>query len=233
MTGNSHRHFADDIIVLSVRWYLRYSLSYRDLKDLLAERGVAVHHTTIWRWVGHYAPELDRRLRPHLRPTRAQWRADETYIRVAGEWAYLYRAVDSVGATVDFYLSPTRDVASARLFLRKAMADVHRVEPLEIVVDGNPTYPIALRDLQRDEILSGTCRCRCSHSENNLVEQDHRAIQRRADAKQHFRSFGGAGHTIAGYEAVHMLRKGQVDGCERGDAVSQARFVHWLLTLAQ
>ncbi len=108
------------------------------------------------------------------------------------------------------------------------MADKRRIAPMEIVVDRNPTYPIAIRELQREEIL-GLCRCRCSHGANNIIEQDHRGIQRRADAKQHFRSFVGASRTIAGYEAVHMLRKGQVDGCERGDAVAQAVFVHRLL----
>jgi IS6 family transposase len=188
------RHFPDDIIILALRWYLRYSLSYRDLEEILAERCVEVDHTTVWRWVNRYAPELDQRLRPYLRPTLPQWRADETYIRVAGQWTYLYRAVDSAGATVDFYLSPTRDVAAAHLFLRKAMADKRRIAPVEIVVDGNPTYPIAIRELQREQIL-GACRCRCSHSANNIIEQDHRGIQSRVDAKQHFRSFGGAAHT--------------------------------------
>jgi IS6 family transposase len=155
---------------------------------------VDVDHTTVWRWVNRYAPELDQRLRPFLRPTLPQWRADETYIRVAGEWTYLYRAVDPVGATVDFYLFPTRDVAAAHLFLRKAMADRRRTAPMEIVVDGNPTHPIAIRELQREEIL-GACRCRCSHGANNIIEQDHRGIQQRTDTKQHFRSFDGATHT--------------------------------------
>jgi len=160
------RHFPDDIIILAVRWYLRYSLSYRDLEELLAERGVAVDHKTLWRWIDRYAPELDQRLRRHLRPTGASWRVDETYIRVAGEWTYLYRAVDSQGATVDFYLSPTRDVAAAKFFLRKAVADSGRMVPQEIVIDGNPTYPIAIRSLQRAEILPRSCRWRCSHAEN-------------------------------------------------------------------
>ena len=226
------RHFPDDLIILAVRWYLRYSLSYRDLQELLAERGVAVDHTTIWRWVDHYGPELDQRLRPYLRPTGTNWRMDETYVRVCGEWTYLYRAVDSQGATVDFYLSRARDVRAAKLFLRKAMADAQRVDPEELVVDGNPTYPIAVRALQREGVLPPACQWRCSHEDNNLIEQDHRFIQRRLDAKQHFRSFAGAQHTVAGYEAMHMLRKGQVEGCARGDVVGQAQFVHRVLALA-
>ena len=91
------RHFPDDIISLAVRWYLRYSLSYRDLEEIMAERGVSVDHSTIWRWVDHYAPELERRLRPHLQPRIPVWPVDETYVRVGGEWTYLYRAVDSGG----------------------------------------------------------------------------------------------------------------------------------------
>src|SRR5579864_4555060 len=126
------RHFPDDIIILAVRWYLRYSLSYRDLEEILAERGVGVDHTTLWRWVDRYSPEFEQRLRRHLRPTGTSWRVDETYIRVAGEWVYLYRAVDSQGATVDFYLSETRDVAAAELFLRQAMAVPGRMAPEEI-----------------------------------------------------------------------------------------------------
>src|SRR5215475_5760315 len=136
------RHFPDDIISLAVRWYLRYSLSYRDLEEIMAERGVSVDHSSIWRWVDHYAPELERRLRAHLQPRILVWRVDETYVRVAGEWTYLYRAVDGRGATVEFYLSRTRDV-------------------------------------QREERLPLSCTLRCSHSENNLIEQDHRGIQRR------------------------------------------------------
>src|ERR1017187_3315994 len=136
------RHFPDDLIILAVRWYLRYSLSYRDLQELLAERGVAVDHTTIWRWVDHYGPELDQRLRPYLRPTGTNWRMDETYVRVCGEWTYLYRAVDSQGATVDFYLSGARDVRAAKLFLRKAMADAQRVDPEgDVFVPGCPPRP--------------------------------------------------------------------------------------------
>jgi transposase, IS6 family len=226
------RHFPDDVISLAIRWYLRYSLSYRDLEEILAERGISVDHSTIWRWVDRFAPELERRVRPHLQTRIPVWRVDETYIRVAGEWTYLYRAVDGRGATVDFYLSRTRDAEAAKLFLRKAMAEDRVLAPLVIVTDGNPTYPIAVREMQREGKLPGAWRWRCSHAENNLIEQDHRGIQRRADAKQHFRSFGGASHTIAGYEAMHMLRKGQVSACKRGDAVRQAQFVHGLLTQA-
>jgi transposase, IS6 family len=106
------RHFSDEVIVLCVRWYLRYSLSYRDVTELMAERRLSVDSSTIWRWVQRYAPELNTRIRRELKPTNGSWRTDETYVRVAGRWAYLYRAVDSSGATIDFFLSETRDVSA-------------------------------------------------------------------------------------------------------------------------
>src|SRR3954469_18401753 len=110
MTGNRPalfrgRHFADEVIVLCVRWYLRYSLSYRDLAEMMLERHLSVDPSTIWRWVQRYAPELNVRIRHELKPTNGSWRTDETYVRVAGRWTYLYRAVDSAGATIDFFLS--------------------------------------------------------------------------------------------------------------------------------
>ena len=100
------RHFEDVIIILCVRWYLRYSLSYRDLEEMMAERGLSVDHVIIWRWVQRYAPILNQRLPHELRPPNWSWRVDERYVRVAGSWAYLYRAVDSAGETIDFMLSP-------------------------------------------------------------------------------------------------------------------------------
>jgi IS6 family transposase len=113
------RQFEPEMILLAVGWFLRFSLSYRDVEELLAERGLSVDHVTVWRWGQRYAPEIQRRLRPRLRPTNDSWRVDETYIRVKGEWVYLYRAVDSTGATIDFLLSAKRDTAAAERFLGK------------------------------------------------------------------------------------------------------------------
>src|SRR6266542_6621606 len=115
------RHFEAGIILLSVRWYLRYSLSYRDLEEMMRERGLHVDHTTIFRWVQHYAPELEKRCKPHLKTTTDSWRVDETYIKVKKEWLYLYRAVDSHGNTLEFLLSPTRDAQAAKRFFVKAL----------------------------------------------------------------------------------------------------------------
>jgi transposase, IS6 family len=119
------RHFADEVIVLCVRWYLRYSLSYRDLAEMMAERHLSVDSSTIWRWVQCYAPELNARIRRELKPTNGSWRTDETYVRVAGRWTYLYRAVDSTGATIDFFLSETRDLSAARTFSARRL--LHQV----------------------------------------------------------------------------------------------------------
>src|SRR5947209_2193829 len=118
------RHFEAEIIILCVRWYLRFGLSFRNLEELMAERNLAVNHVTIWRWVQHYAPELHRRCRPELRMTNRSWRVDETYLRVAGKWTYLYRAVDSTGATIDFLLSARRDAGCCETLLPEGAAVV-------------------------------------------------------------------------------------------------------------
>jgi transposase, IS6 family len=143
------RHFADEAIVLCVRWYLRYSLSYRDLAEMMMERHLSVDPSTIWRWVQRYAPELNARIRRELKPTNGSWRTDETYVRVAGRWTYLYRAVDSTGATIDFFLSETRDVFAAQTFFRKALAAPNHPRPRVINVDGNPSYPKVIHQLKR------------------------------------------------------------------------------------
>ncbi|GHO68208.1 hypothetical protein KSC_071000 [Ktedonobacter sp. SOSP1-52] len=115
------RHFQSDIILLCVRWYLRYALSYRDLEEMMRERRLRIDHTTIYRWVQHYAPELEKRCRPHLKATNDSWRVDETYVKIKGTWAYLYWAVDSQGQTLEFLLSPTRDAEAAKRFFHKAL----------------------------------------------------------------------------------------------------------------
>src|SRR6202035_986696 len=115
------RHFQPDIILLCVRWYLRYALSYRDLEEMMLERGLHVDHTTIYRWVQQYAPELEKRCRPHLKACNDSWKVDETYIKIKKVWMYLYRAVDSQGNTLEFLLNPTRDAEAAKHFFLKAL----------------------------------------------------------------------------------------------------------------
>ena len=169
----------------------------------------SVDHVTVCRWVQRYAPEIQRRLRPRLRPTNDSWRVDETYIRVKGKWRYLYRAVDSTGATLDFLLSAKRDAAAAERFLAKALGRANHPTPRVINTDKHAAYPPAIVQLKGESVLEETCQHRPVQYLNNVLEQDHRAIKRRINASQHFRSFWGARRTIAGYEAVHMIRKGQ------------------------
>ena len=204
------RQFEAEIIVLCVRWYLRFSLSYRDLKEIMAERNLEVDHVTIWRWVQRYAPELTKRCRRELRRTNRSWRVDETYVRVGGKWTYLYRAVDSQGNTIDFFLSPTRDAPAAKRFLQKALRSPGHPRPRVINVDGNPSYPKVIAELKEKGEVGCRCRCRPVRCLNNILEQDHRSIKRRVRASQGFRSFDAAWRTIQGIETVHMIRKGQV-----------------------
>jgi transposase, IS6 family len=201
---------------LAVGWYLRFSLSYRDVEELLAERGVHADHVTVWRWVQRYAPEVNRRLRSRLNSTNDSWRVDETYIRVKGKWVYLYRAVDSSGATIDFLLSAKRDAAAAERFLTKALGGENHPAPRVINTDKDAAYPPAIVQLKSEAALEENCCHRPVQYLNNVLEQDHRAIKRRVRASQHFRSFGGAWRTIAGYEAIHMIRKRQACECAPG-----------------
>jgi transposase-like protein len=220
------RQFEPEVILLAVGWYLRFSLSYRDVEELLAERGLHADHVTVWRWVQRYAPEIQRRLRPRLRATNDSWRVDETYIRVKGKRVYLYRAVDSSGATIDFLLSAKRDAAAAERFLARALNEANHPAPRVINTDGHSAYPPAIVRLKAEGTLDENCRQRPVPYLNNVLEQDHRAIKRRVNASQHFRSFWAAWRTIAGYEAIHTIRKGQAYGSAlAGRAVLLHRFI--------
>src|SRR5215510_10652722 len=219
------RHFRDDIIVLCVRWYLRYPLSYRDLEELMLERGLTIDHSTIARWVLRYGPVLNQRIRSEIRRPNRSWRVDETYIRVAGAWTYLYRAIDSAGNTIDFLLSPYRDLIAAKSFLQLAISRAGRIRPRVINVDGHPAYPAAVAELKRSGVLGLSCQCRCSRYMNNMIEQDHRFVKKRVVASQWFQSVDGALSTIVGYEAMNIVRKGQIRWLPKTDIVGQIRFV--------
>jgi transposase-like protein len=157
------RHFQDRIIVLCVRWYLRYCLTLRDLEEIMAERGIEIDHSTIGRRVLRYAPELHKRVRRDTRNPNCSWRVDETYVRVAGRWTYLY-AVDSTGETIDFMLSPKRDAVAAKQFLQMAMWRVGGIRPRVINVDGRAAYPQAIRELKASGELGWQCQCRPTHT---------------------------------------------------------------------
>jgi transposase, IS6 family len=147
------RHFQGKIIVLCIRWYVRYSPSYRDLEEMMTERGLSVDHSTIARRVLAYAPELEKRVKPQLKPTNDSWKVDETYIKVKGQWLYQYRAVDSDGQTVEFFFSAKRDAGTAQAFFEKALGAPHTVTPRVINVDNNAAYPKAVESLKAQHQL--------------------------------------------------------------------------------
>ncbi len=182
-------------------------------------------HSTINRWVLQYAPELDKRIRPHLSLTNDSWRVDETYIKVKGQWKYLYRAVDSKGNTLDFLLSAKRNARAAERFFRKTLNASYAQTPRVINVDKNAAYPPAIDELKADEQLPETTELRQVKYLNNQVEQDHRFIKRLTKAGMGFSSFNTARRTLRGMEAMNMIRKGQVQGVAKGDIRSQIEFV--------
>src|SRR3712207_1821882 len=224
--------FPAEIILWAVRWYLQFGISYRDLERMLADRGVSVDHTTLYRWVRRFAPELERRLRRHLRPCRGPWHVDETYLRVDGAWRYLYRAVDGTGQTIDFLLSAKRDKQAAKRFFKRALARGHTRHPREIVTDRLQSYPGALRGMKREGELWRFTRHRRGRWLNNRVEQDHRRIKCLTRPRLGFQSFRTARRTLAGIEAMAMLSKGQVRALPAKDIPAQRAFVHRVFGLA-
>ena len=206
------RQFEPIIIVTWVRCYCRFSLSLRDLEELMAERVLAVDHTTIWRWVQRYGPEVHRRLRGNVKQKSSTWHMDETFVRIAGRWLYLFRAVDSHGQTVDFYLSETRDREAAKRFLMKALANLDNRPPRVFARDGLRSYPAAIRELQSEGLMHRSCRQRTRPYANNRIKSDHRFIKRRLRAMQGLRSAPTARKLIQAIEAVDMIRQGQVLG---------------------
>ena len=226
------RHFEPEIILLCVRWYCRYSLSYRDLAEMMHERGLNVHHSTIFRWVQRYAPEINKRIRPHLKMTGTSYRVDETSIKVGRECKYLYRAVDKEGDTVEFMLSAKRDVLAANRFFKKMMRADHRRLPLSINVDQNAADPEALTASQAEKVLPADCALRRVKYLNNVIEQDHRFVKKKVRSAQCFKSFHTAERTLEGMEALHMIRKGQVKRLSGSDAAGHAKFVATLFHVA-
>ncbi len=236
MTRNSSpfkwRHFEPTIILLCVRWYCRYALSYRDLEEIMRERGLEVDHTTIFRWTQKYAPEINKRIRPHLKLTGASYRIDETYVKVGKSWKYLYRALDKDGNTIEFLLTANRDISAAKRFFKKMMRADNRRLPFSISVDKHASYPEAFTSSQEENVLPSDCRLRRTKYLTNIVEQDHRFIRRRWRAMQCFRSFHTAERTLEGVEALHMIHKGQVKRLAGSDAQGQAKFVASLFHIA-
>src|SRR5438552_930980 len=207
-------------------------LRYRDLEEMMRERGLHVDHTTIYRWVQRYAPELEKRCRPHLKATTDSWRVDETYVKVKGTWVYLYRAVDSEGNTLEFLLSPTRDAEAAKHFCSKALSACHTTPPRVITVDKNAAYPKAFNELKAEGTVPEGSELQQIKYLNNIVEQDHRFIKRLVKPGLAFFSFETAWNTLQGYEVMNMVRKGQMRGVEKGDIMGQVVFIASLFGVA-
>jgi transposase-like protein len=201
------RHFDQEIIILCVRWYLAFKLSSRDLVQMMAERGVLLAHTTILRWVRRYVPDFEKRWQAYARPVGDSWRVDETYLKIKGQWVYLYRAVDKQGHTVDFLLSKRRDVVAAKRFFSHA-AKQHGA-PRVITLDGYAASHRAVTNLKAAGTLPRRVRVRSCKYLNNGVEQDHRRIKQPVRPMLGFKRFDTAAITICGIELAEKIKKGQ------------------------
>jgi putative transposase len=204
--------FPIDVILVCIRWYAAYPLSYRHLEEMMEERGVSVDHSSINRWAIRFLPLVEKMARKQKRPVGGSWRMDETYIKVKGVWKYLYRAVDKQGKTVDFLLTAKRDMAAAKRFFDKAMRA--NGDPNKVVMDKSGANKAAI-----DAINAGRnvpILVRQIKYLNNIVEQDHRAIKRVTKLMLNFKSFLSASSVLAGIELMHMIRKGQfaLDGVD-------------------
>ena len=210
-------HYPLEVMLTCVRWYVAYPLSLRHVEEMMRERGVFVDHTTVHRWAIKMLRMLAAVFRRRKRPVGRSWRMDETYIKVSGQWKYLYRAVDRAGDTVDFLLTAKRDLAAARRFLERAI-NLHDV-PEKITIDKSGANPAVIESVKADACVD--ILMRQNKYLNNIVEQDHRAIKRVTRSMLGLKSFLTARIIIAGIETMHMLRKGQMD-CPAGSTASAA-----------
>ena len=212
MLDTKRMRFPLEIIAVCIRWYAAYPLSYRHIEELMQERGAFVDHSTFNRWAIRFLPLLEKTFRKYKRPVGSSWRMDETYIKINGQWKYFYRAVDKEGQTVDFLLSAKRDKAAAMRFFNKAM--LFNGLPDKIAMDKSGANKAAIDQMIEDKGLSVIVR-QIKYL-NNIVEQDHRSINRMTRPMLGFKSFRAARNILAGIELMHMLRKGQLNlvGCE-------------------
>ena len=199
-------HFPQEVILPCVRWYVAYPLSTRHIEELMHERGVHVDHSTVNRWVIKYSPPLAEAFHRRKRPVWVSWRMDETYIKIKGQWYYLYRAVDKTGQTIDFLLTEQRDEQAAKRFLTKAIRR-HGV-PATITIDGSAANEAAIKSYN-EEHGTAIIICKIKYL-NNIVEQDHRAVKRVTRPMLGFKSFDAAQGTLAGIELMHMIKKRQL-----------------------
>jgi transposase-like protein len=196
--------FPPDVIVLAVRWYLRFGLSYRDVEELLAERGVEVDHVSVYRWVQRFTPLLAEAARPCRHAVGTRWHVDETYVKVAGRWRYVYRAVDQFGQVIDAFVSPRRDARAARRFFQQAITTT-KVTPAEVTTDQAATYPIVL-----DELVP-TAWHRTEQYANNRIEGDHSRLKSRLRPMRGLKQDRSASVIIVGHAFVQNLRRGHYE----------------------
>ena len=213
MSDFKWRHFQGSIILNCVRWYCKYGISYRDLEEMMEERGLEVDHTTLYRWVQQYAPEMEKRLRWYSQKQFGwSWQVDETYVKVKGKWVYFYRAIDKRGNTIDFYLSPTRNIKAAKRFLAKALkATKAWAMPSSINTDKNPTYAPAIKELKQEGKLPQEVEHRQVKYLNNRIESDHGKLKRLIKPTLGFKSLKSAYATLKGFEVMRMFKKGQMN----------------------
>ncbi|MDE9428204.1 IS6 family transposase [Xenorhabdus bovienii] len=222
-------HYPVDIIAQCVRWYLAYALSLRNLEEMMSERGIAVDHATLSRWVHRLVPLIVKRYRRSKPDVGRRWRMDETYIKIKGQWRYLYRAVDSDGNTVDFLLTAHRDKEAALRFFKKAIRQ--HGQPDGVTMGKNGANKAAVDELNKEKAKDNDITIRQNKYLNNLIEQDHRNVKRRTRPMLGFKNFRRAQTVLAGIELVCMLRKGQYrQNGEQGQGcpISPAAFFYQL-----
>ena len=225
------RRFPVEIILMCVRWYCKYGISYRDLAEMMEESGVAVDPSTIFRWVQRYAPEIEKRIRQYQGFRSGSWRVDETYVRVGGKWKYLFRAVDKFGQLIASMLAERRDAGAAYRFLRKALRAVSDYPPSSITTDKLASYPKAIRRLQNEGLLSQDVEHRTSKYLNNIIEADHGAFKRMIRPTRGFQRMKTASATLKGFEVMRMVRRGHCMLRHAG-VTGEIRLVNQLFGLA-
>ena len=196
--------FPPEVIVLAVRWYLRFGLSYRDVEELLAERGVEVDHVTIHRWVQRFTPLLADAARPCRHAVGDRWQVDETYVKVAARWRYVYRAIDQFGQVIDVFVSPRRDAKAARRFLEQTIGTTKR-RPAEVVTDKAAAYPAMLEELLPEAWH------RTDQYANNQIEADHGRLKSRLHPMRGLKQDRSAKIVIAGHALVQNVRRGHYE----------------------
>jgi transposase-like protein len=217
--------FPPDVIVLAVRWYLRFGLSYRDVEELLSKRGVEVDHVTVYRWVVRFTPLLTDAARPCRHAVGDRWQVDETYTKVAGQWRYVYRAIDQFGQVIDVFVSQRRDATAARHFFEQAVSVTKRT-PIEVVTDKAPTYPAVL-----EELLPAAWH-RTDRYANNHIEADHGRLKSRLSAMRGFKQDRSARIVIAGYAFLQNVRRGHYEPAEEWPTNRRVAVAFDMLALA-